>query len=548
MLPDNRASSRSASPRAAVALVGVLARLAAAAAAALAGCALSPSAPTLEQRTAALAGTIAFEDGRPAAAVRVRLWLPGGMQEAGTDGQGRFEMTLLEAGPGRLAYCGGGAEPGVEPLLLKAGKRAALSLAVKPARRDALACAAYFAAAASGAPGPDWSQARWRVPLQPVRPVKAALPGKDAPAALRGSVLDARGAPAVAALVQLRRAGEERVAAELAVGPDGRFELKQLVPGRYDLEVAGDGAALVQRGLWLGPGRTRELGLNFGRRRGQVIVSGRVTGADGAPIAGARVVADSRVFDGRSQGPNAAIGTSPSASEAAHSRADGRFALAIPEAAPSGLFAASKDGALAGAVLDLPVGSEDLAGELVLRPLAPQVTCSGRVTFPDGSPASGATVRATRTGTEEGSTGTNSFAAAVTGADGAWRLSCPSGAAMVRATLGAAVARAEAAVPCSGLELRLAPAAVLRVRVTFREPVQRLVAQVLPLEDELPFLEEPRRRAESDGEPFEIDGLPIGTPIDLSVISDDGRAVQGSVVLPGASIWEVELPLDEPRK
>ena len=500
----------------------------------LAGCALSPPAPTLDQRTAVFAGTLAFEGGRPAAAVRVRLWLLGAAQEAASDEQGRFEMTLLEPAAARFAWCGGGAEPGVapEPVVLKAGTRTALTLAVKAAGRSTAPCDAFFAAAASGAPQGAWARASGRPPLQPVRPIKAALPGKDAAATLRGSVLDARGAPAAAVRVSLRRAGEERVAAEVASDADGRFELKPLTPGRYDLEASGEGAAEVVRGLWLGPGRARELAVRFGGRRGQVLVQGRVLGPDGAPVAGARVGAVSEAAGGGI------------ASEVVHSRADGRFALAVAEAAPAELFADSPDGALAGAVR-LPASEGELTGELELHPLAPRATCAGRVTFPDGSPAAGATVRASRTRGAPARAGV-----VVTGPDGSWRLACPDGSAQLRATLGAAVAIAEAAVPCSGLDLRLAPGAALRVRITFREPVQRLVAQVLPLDDEDPPPAQAalRRRAETDGEPFEVDGLPVGSPIDVSVVAADGRAAQGSVVLPGASIWEVELPLDEPRR
>ncbi len=518
-------------------------------------CASAPPSPTLEQRTASLQGRIHLGDGAPAVAARVRLFLSSGVQDAATGLEGAFEMTLLEPGEGRLAFCGGGVEPGQQgSLRLDAGRRLTLDLPAKPALPGALACDAYFAAAAQGEVPSGWGRKASREPLQPVRPIKAGAAPKYALLTLRGSALDAAGAP-LAVRVQLRRADEEPLLRE-AQGPQGRFTLEDLEPGRYDLEAHAVGGTQVVRGLWLAAGKPREVTLRFGARRGEVRVRGRALGPGGVPAAGARLVA--------ALGQGSVLVAGPF-----HAGEGGRFDFSLPAAALSGgasmagyvdsirgppgtARSADGDGRLRlfGSTLEGLSGSEllpetadgDLDGDLSLAPAPAQRLCSGAVTFPDGSPAAGVTLTSAR-----GRTAQAQPSAALSDASGRFRLACPEGGAVLRGRLGPALLVSEVSVPAEELVLRLGPGAALRVKVTARMPLKRLVVRALALDDAepAPLTGGLWRRAESEGEAVELDGLPIGRPVEFTVQGDDGSAqgvvAQGSVVLPGASVWDVEV-------
>jgi hypothetical protein len=514
-------------------------------------CASVPPVPTLEQRTATLQGRVRLGDGAPAVAVRVRLFLAGGVQDAATGPEGAFEMTLLEPGEGRLAFCGGGVEPGQQGnLKLGAGERLVLDLPARPALPGALACDAFFAAAAQGEVPSGWGRKAAREPLQPVRPIKAGAAPKYALLTLRGTALDAAGAP-VAVRVQLRRADEEPLLRE-AQGPQGRFSLEGLEPGRYDLEAQAEGGTQVVRGLWLAAGKPREVTLRFGARRGEVRVRGRALGPGGALVAGARLVA--------ALGQGSVLVAGP-----VHTGADGRFDFSLPAAALSGgasmtgfvesvragpgagsdgrlrLFGSTLDG-LAGSELLPETADGDLDGDLPLSPAPARRLCSGAVTFPDGSPVSGVTLTSAR-----GRTAQAQPSAALSDASGRFRLACPEGGAVLRGRLGPALSVSEVSVPAEELVLRLGPGAALRVKVTAKMPLKRLVVRVLALDDAepAPLTGGLWRRAESEGEAVEVDGLPIGRPVEFTVQGDDGSAqgvvAQGSVVLPGASVWDVEV-------
>jgi hypothetical protein len=199
-------------------------------------------------------------------------------------------------------------------------------------------------------------------------------------------------------------------------------------------------------------------------------------------------------------------------------------------------------GGLAGSEL-LPESADgDLDGDLTLTPVAARRVCSGAASFPDGSPAPGVTLTSSRARTAQAQP-----AAALSDASGRFRLACPEGSAVLRGRLGPALALAEVSVPAEELVLRLAPTAALRVKVSARMPLKRLVVRALALDDgePAPLTGGLWRRAESEGEPVEFDGLPIGRPVEFTVQGDDGSAqgvvAQGSVVLPGASVWDVEV-------
>jgi hypothetical protein len=515
----------------------------------LAACASAPPAPGLERRTAVLSGTLLFENGAPAGAVRLRLY-PGGSEVASGE-QGQFEWTLLEPGERIVAFCGGGVEPGVapQPVSLGAGSRLQVKLTVKRAAAATATCEAAFAAAAKGEPIGSWSRQPPREPLAPLRPIRAGALPKDGLVQLRGLALDASSAP-LQVRVQLRRADEEPLLREGLAGPDGRFTLEGLEPGRYDLEALGPSGTQVVRGLFVPAGRPRDVLLRFGARRSEVRVRGRVL-SGGKPVPGARLVA--------ALGQGAVLAAGP-----VHAGPDGRFDLAIPQAALAGGAAVaafvdsvhqdggqadgrlwlygSAEGGFSGAEVLPHTESAELTGDLELGAVPARRLCSGAVTFPDGSPAKGVTLTASPSRSLQAQP-----AAAVSDERGRFQLACTEGTAVLRARLGPAVALAEVPVPSEGAGMRLGPSAALRVKVSGKLPLKRLVVRALAIDDAepAPLTGGAWRRAESEGEPVEFDGLPVGRPVEFTVQADDGSprgaVAQGSVVLPGAALWEVEV-------
>lgn len=107
--------------------------------------------------------------------------------------------------------------------------------------------------------------------------------------ALAGIVRDGGGSPVAGARVLARAAGDERAGLERAeTDADGRFELRGLAPGRYELRAAHDGFAdAVQKDVELARNAVRRDDVVLVLEKG-VEVTAVVYGNDGRPAAGAR--------------------------------------------------------------------------------------------------------------------------------------------------------------------------------------------------------------------------------------------------------------------
>lgn len=107
--------------------------------------------------------------------------------------------------------------------------------------------------------------------------------------ALAGIVRDSSGAPVAGARVLARSAADERGGVERAeTDKEGRFELRGLSPGQYELRASHDGFAdALQKDVELARNATRTSDVVIVLERG-VEVTAIVSGPDGRPAAGAR--------------------------------------------------------------------------------------------------------------------------------------------------------------------------------------------------------------------------------------------------------------------
>jgi protocatechuate 3,4-dioxygenase beta subunit len=221
-------------------------------------------------------------------------------------------------------------------------------------------------------------------------------------ARIDGTVLDADGAPVRGAVVQVRASIPEGAASgrplPVASGADGRFTLEGALPGRAcTLEAEAPGFVTARAGPFTPlAGTTTTVEVRFDATR--FIDVTVLDDAAGTPVAGARITPTQ---GGGSPGGVATFGTA----------SDGRARVGpLSGVQPVGVEAVGYVG-----VSQMVTGSETLVVRLKAgRPL------EGRVTFADGAPAPGVSVRA------QGTFG--SGASQSTDANGMFRLqSVPSG-------------------------------------------------------------------------------------------------------------------------
>jgi protocatechuate 3,4-dioxygenase beta subunit/uncharacterized GH25 family protein len=167
----------------------------------------------------------------------------------------------------------------------------------------------------------------------------------------------------------------DRIAWALADG-DGRYRLEGLLPGRFVLAASAERHAPTRRNVVVAADADGvDLTLPDGAR-----VDGTVLGADGRPVAGARV---SLVIRGR---PMSGFGVG----RTAVSDAAGRFTF---EALPAGQLDVQAEHAEAGIVTHGPAALAAGETKTVSLTLATAASIDGVVRFDDGRPAAGVRVR-----------------------------------------------------------------------------------------------------------------------------------------------------------
>jgi len=258
-------------------------------------------------------------------------------------------------------------------------------------------------------------------------------------ARLSGQVLAADGAPVDGLSVSARLAGPSGIDCLPSANPcgdyecnfagtstdgEGRFALTPLVSGWYTISTGTDPLAIRSPPLHLAPGQALDGLRLLGKRGAQV--TGRVTARDGSPVPEATVDCGS------------VVGLTDAA---------GRYRLAGVVPGHQKIRAYDLKHAAASREVELAAGENHLDLELP----DPKVI-HGRVLGPDGKPAAGATVKLEMSVAR----------AAVTAADGTFRLStpgCTNGELTVQA---AGLSSAEVAINCGpgALEIHLSPGTI----------------------------------------------------------------------------------------
>ena len=223
------------------------------------------------------------------------------------------------------------------------------------------------------------------------------------------------------------------------------------------------------------------------RGRGSNTLSGTVIDAAGAPVAGVSVSA-------QPEDPAA-----PAEVVVAVTAGDGAFAL---EGLSAGRYRLRVEGP---GVLTAEVRFVEAPASAVRIAISREVAVEGRVLAPDGRPASGVEVRLARTGQP---------LETVSDAAGRFRfIGLPEGTYRVWAYRGEQASAALAADrvgagPFAGIDLVLAPAAILRGQVVNEVSGRGVVADVTLVADDP---DQPPRAARSDaGGRFMIEGVPFG--------------------------------------
>lgn len=208
---------------------------------------------------------------------------------------------------------------------------------------------------------------------------------------VRGRVLDSAGVPIAGAAIAFDARG--------STAPDVRVLAHTDADGRFELRDLAEWQSIGARAVGYAPSKAVEIGelaldgidhrkVEFRLQRGEHRLRGRVLDPDGAPIAGARVVAGAPIGSWIHDATGLTIGlTAPPL--AATSGADGRFE--VLDSLPDGelpVTAIAFGRAAWSGTLVLPL---DPARELEIR-LAPAARIEGRVLGIDGRPAAGVLV------------------------------------------------------------------------------------------------------------------------------------------------------------
>lgn len=197
------------------------------------------------------------------------------------------------------------------------------------------------------------------------------------------------GKPAVGVRVGAQGVGAERGGGEAVTDAAGRYHLKQLAAGTYNIaldlkgELAADWTARAHEKAYVGPGERRE-GLDFTLIRG-ALIQGKVTAADtGQPVPGAHVGVYGPAHP-RSGAWVQGVQTGPDGTYR-HRVPEGRQYLYI-SGVPPGFLRPAKPGQ------ELTLKDGESRSVSFQLPRGPQVKpARGRVLGPDGQPVAGAEV------------------------------------------------------------------------------------------------------------------------------------------------------------
>ncbi len=212
----------------------------------------------------------------------------------------------------------------------------------------------------------------------------------EQPGSLKGKAQDGDGAPVKAFTVTVSEPPGRPV-----VDDQGRFELRDLPPGTYDITISSAGhAPAIKRGVKIEASGTTDLGsVTLSRGRS---VSGTVLDARGGPVSGATVVVGKKlVGDGKSM--LADLGRAfaeASGIRKGTSAEDGSYTVSGIDAKAAQLIAAEHPRLGRSAAQPVAPGKEDARAELKLLPMG---SLQGKVTF-GKKPAGGVMVVATQKG------------------------------------------------------------------------------------------------------------------------------------------------------
>ncbi len=410
-----------------------------------------------------------------------------------TDASGAFRVAGLAPGFFALALEAAGYHPVLVPRVAVPGD--ALALAVEPLGavegvvllpdgRPAVGAAVRAASVDHGASGVTGAEGRFRlsapagsylllatlgerggvgegpVAVAAGATAHAAAIRLGASAAIEGRVTRGAGAPAQAAEVALFVHGTRELASRAVAGADGRFALRPLAPGAYDLRAAAAGAspALVG-GVTVGPGESYAASVAL---PGTGAVAGTVRDGNGRPLAGVLVRAVTR-------------GDGVVAPRPAEARTDfaGRFRLEGLEPGRAELVA--REAAVAvGAARAVRVG-EGRAAEVDL--VLPEAgVLSGRVSDGGRAPPPGTTVLAVAL---RGGPGVLQVARTATDASGNFQVLLPAGEYRVHA---AAAAATPADLRVAPAFVRVEPARTTRLELTVASTARESGVEILVLE------------------------------------------------------------------
>ncbi|MFT3697126.1 MAG: carboxypeptidase-like regulatory domain-containing protein [Kofleriaceae bacterium] len=201
-----------------------------------------------------------------------------------------------------------------------------------------------------------------------------------APGGIKGAVAKSDGSPPMTASVRVGwRPGVPT--------QQGKFEMDNLEPGKYDVTVHGmEFADIIKRDVVVKAGETTDLG--------QIVVAtgrtltGRVIDASGNPVTGARVKAGRMLMSFQGAEDQASTFEDASGTRSAYTDGDGKFTLVGISPAELNAMAEHPDKGRSSAV-EVPAGADDPPPiQLQLKGFG---TITGKVTI-EGQPATGISV------------------------------------------------------------------------------------------------------------------------------------------------------------